>query len=160
MKKTLILGLLIVPIIAGCAALSERVAPAGRMAEDAGFNAALITRPNPQLPNVFIGEGDGIVVDQEPIRLSRRDIGPDGRVHIVWALDADSRFTFPRDGIVVGQIVGKPPRNLECNVRGPKRKVFVCSFVPAGKFQFKYTINALDGDRRLPALDPNFYGDF
>lgn len=138
-----------------------------------GFDPAVVRQPQPLLPNVFITDSGLIVVDQEPIRIGKRDVR-DGRVTISWALAAGSPYTFPStrppykdsvDGIVIGPGSDKPqdkPVEATCVVQGSRKKVIECSFrAPReGRTRYKYTVNVLQGSRLIEALDPNIEGSY
>lgn len=120
-----------------------------------GFDPSVVRAPQPLLPNVFVTDTGFLVVDQEPIRIGRRDI-VDGRIKISWALAAGSPFTFPANGIVIGPGPSRDtPQDLRCAVQGSQAKVFECSFRSAqGRSKYKYTIYVRQGDGLLEALDP------
>jgi len=125
-----------------------------------GFNPRVVRQPQPLFPNVFITNSGHIVVDQEPIRIGKREVGRDGRVTISWALAAGSPYTFPSNGIVIGSgPAGGAPPDLKCSVQGSLAKVFECSYrAPEGRYRYKYTVYVRRGNELLEALDPNITG--
>lgn len=140
-------------LVSGCAVITDR---SGRLPDDKGFDPAAVRAPQSKQPNVFVVKGS-LVVDQEPIRLWLRDYDADKdrrTVRIAWALDANSDVQWPDPSVA---IVFDPDPKLErpCEVRGARKKVLVCTLPYRQKATFKYTLKALDGDIRLPALDPN-----
>lgn len=140
--------LLATAALAGCAVVHS--GGAGRLGDDKGFDPDLVTHPRPTLPNVFVQNGY-LVVDQEPIRLWRRDADDKATVVVAWALPARSGARWPKADAVSFKPI---PPSLQCAVR-PSGKVLACSFRFEPHTQYKYTLNALDGDIKLPALDPN-----
>jgi len=54
-----------------------------------------VTPFDPENPKVYVVDGKQIVVDQEPIYITRKG------ATIVWELPKDQKLTFPSDGIVV-----------------------------------------------------------
>lgn len=126
-----------------------------------GFNPRVVRQPQPLFPNVFITDSGYIVVDQEPIRIGKRDVH-DGRVTISWALAAGSPYTFPANGIAIGAGTTKDaPQDLKCSVQGSQAKVFECSYrAPQRRYVYKYTVYVRHGDKEpLEALDPQIMGD-
>jgi hypothetical protein len=148
MKRTVLLLLAGSLALSGCVVLS----PSGRLPDDKGFDPDAVHAPRPTLPNVFVVDGH-LVVDQEPIRISRRD-ARDGKVTIAWALSARSTARWParERAITIRNDKGQTPKDWSCAVsRG--EKVLSCSytFAPGA---FKYTLQVRDGSIDLPALDP------
>lgn len=134
--------------LSGCTVLS----PAGRLPDDKGFDPDVVHAPRPMLPNVFV-VGGHLVVDQEPIRISRRE-SRDGKVTIAWALSARSSASWPdKDrAITIRNDKGQAPEDWKCSV-SRTGKVLSCSYVFAPG-AFKYTLHVRDGSIELPALDP------
>jgi hypothetical protein len=133
--------------LAGCAVKS--MSP--RLPDDAGFDPDAVTTPRPTLPNVFVLNGY-LVVDQEPIRLWRRDVGSNGLITIAWALSARTSTKWPD---AKKAVAFKPePARVQCEVRGVHSKVLACSFPYESRAQYKYTLRAQDGNIDLPPLDP------
>jgi hypothetical protein len=134
--------------LAGCATVVwER---AGRLPDDGGFDLDKVSRPKATLPNVFV-QGGHLIVDQEPIRLWRRDVDSTGSVVIAWALPARSAARWP----AVDKAVSFKPRppKLDCKVP-PSGKILSCSFVYVSLAQYKYTLTAVDNDISTQPLDP------
>lgn len=118
------------------------------LARREGFDARLVTQPQPNDPNIFIVDSK-IVVDQEPIR-------PRGNpVQIWWKLERSSPYKFPANGIEFA----KGPEELKCGLQGSSGKVFICMYKrPAAGTRYKYTIRVLDGSGKLlEELDPWVY---
>ena len=121
-----------------------------------GFNPRVIRQPQPLLPNVFV-VNSRLVVDQEPIRITRRQVGQDGRVTISWALAAGSPYTFLNRGIDFPREPnkGKQPPAIDCRVQGAAKKIAECTFrPPAGRSEFKYTIYAENGEKKSEVIEP------
>lgn len=139
--------------LTGCAYLQQDARPGLD-----GFNPSVVRQPVPRLPNVFVVDNRFLVVDQEPIRISRRDVGQDGRVTISWALAAGSPHTFTDKGITLAPGPNRErdtPVDLKCGVRGAPRKIFECSYRPnPGRSVFKYTINAENRQNPREVLEP------
>jgi hypothetical protein len=147
MKRISVFLLLVAVALSGCAMKDK----SPRLADDEGFNPDLVLPPRPTFPNVFVLNGH-LVVDQEPIRIWRRDVGGDGRVVIAWALSAKSSTKWPA---VAKAVAFKPePARLSCEVRGAQAKVLACSFPYESHAKYKYTLTAQDGNTLLPPLDP------
>jgi len=137
--------------VSGCAVITG---PGGRLPDDQGFDPVVVRTPRPTLPNVFVMNGY-LVVDQEPIRLWRRDyeVDKDKRtetVKIAWALDAKSDVQWPDPGVA---ITFEPKLDRPCEVRGARRKVLVCTLPYRSKASYKYTLRVLD--EKIKPLDPN-----
>jgi len=124
-----------------------------------GYNAALVRRPDPMLPNIFIFDDAYIVLDQEPIHAQVRE----GRVSIAWALPYGSDFTFPDDrAIVLSASEGNPlPKDLACAIAGASAKTFVCTYTPnRGTATWKYSVRVKKGTVELERLDPLVWQEF
>jgi hypothetical protein len=134
--------------LAGCVVVMDK---SPRLPDDGGFNPDVVTPPRPTAPNVFVSNGY-LVVDQEPIRLWRKDVGSDGRVAIVWALSARSETKWLAPDRTV-TFEPQPP-GLDCKVRGAGLKILACSFQYRSRAKYKYTLTAQDGNIVLPPLDP------
>jgi hypothetical protein len=137
MKKNLVL-VAVTLFLAGCAHQHH-----GRMM--GGY------LPDPLNPQVFVVDGRGIAVNQEPIYIARdrKD------VRIVWSLPAGSAYTFPDDGIVVQENRGE----FKCSM-GESKQQFACQFANSRPGKFKYNIKVLDGGKPLTPLDPSIVSDF
>ena len=95
-------------------------------------------------------DGKQIVVDQEPIYITRKD------ATIVWELPKDQKLTFPADGIVIRAERGE----FDCNVEEGATR-FSCRWVNAKpRVFYKYTIKVRQDGKDLPPLDPSIVGDF
>ncbi len=136
MKKILMLAAAAI-LLAGCA---HRHAGHG----------AMQAPPDPLNPQVFVVDGRGVGVNQEPIY-----IAPDRKnVTIVWSLPAGSNYAFPSDGIVVPEGRGE----FKCALR--EKQQYACDFANTRPGKFKYNIKVLDGDKPLKPLDPSIVTDF
>ncbi|MEP6607167.1 MAG: hypothetical protein ABJA83_00635 [Burkholderiaceae bacterium] len=150
MKKLLLIGIACVGLLSGCAHFQD-----ARLGLE-GFNPRVIRQPQPLLPNVFV-VNSRLVVDQEPIRISRREVGHDGRVTISWALAAGSPYTFANKGIEFPREPnkGKQPPELDCRVQGSARKIAECTFrPPVGRSEFKYTIYVQNPQNKSEVIEP------
>jgi hypothetical protein len=103
----------------------------------------------PENPKVFV-VGQQIVVDQEPIYITRKN------ATVVWELPKDSKLTFPPDGIVI-----KAERNeFTCRLEEGATR-FSCRWDNAKpRVFYKYTIKVRREGKDLPPLDPSMVGDF
>jgi hypothetical protein len=147
MQRLIVALTVSVVLASGCAIVGKQIDP--RTGVD-GYDPALVTRPRPTAPNVFIDRNDFLVVDQEPIRVFRsKPKNESETVEVVWALPARSNYTFTSDGIRFTN----PPPELKCKSSG---KRFACSFlmVPDRMMTYKYEVTVMDGQRRLQVLDP------
>ena len=123
-----------------------------------GFNRATVQMPDPNGPNVFV-VNNAITIDQEPIRPAASQ----GRVTIVWRLDAssDAPFSFPDDSAIKLQAsTGNPlPGDLDCGAVGAKKKAFICTYSkPEGPRQWKYSVKLKNSAGQDPTpLDPWVY---
>lgn len=147
MKRLALILALCAVALTGCS-LIEKTRQV-RVGED-GFDPSLVRVPEAVLPNVLVVNGY-LVVDQEPIRITRRDVGTDGKVTLSFALPAGSQFRWPPDGAIQIQPV---PRAWACIVKGAARRILECRYDYEPRGKFSYTLNALEGDRPLPPLDP------
>ena len=172
MKKLSLFFAACVLVLIGCQHI-----PPGPGRTLAGFDPKVVRKPEPLFPNVFITDDALIVVDQEPIRVGKRDV-IHGRVTISWALEAGSPYRFPSkdppwkdtvDGIVIGPGSDKKqdqPVAVKCGAPVvSKGKIFECSFQAAkeGQTRYKYTVNVLNvlpGGKPIKALDPDIVGAY
>ena len=153
-------------LLAGCAHFDKGGC---RQCAVEGFDPRTVKPPQPLLPNVFVVDRRYLVVDQEPIRLNRGDIGADGRVTVAWALPAGTPYAFvgdkgivivpvpPGDGVISKDRAapkaapGAPPK---CE-RSPQAKVVACTFVLSpGRSVFKYTINVENRENPREVVEP------
>lgn len=156
-KSVLIAATLAVLVLAGCG-----IVPVDPRFGHDGFDPTFVRRPDPVKPNIFVDAGKFLVVDQEPIRIGERNVGPDGRVTISWALPAGTPYAFDvAKGI---QIVSESREQraqlpgLRCQPLGTRQKVFECSYPkpPRGTTVLKYTVNVVG----IPPLDPYIVNEF
>jgi hypothetical protein len=138
----------IVLVLAGCA--SPRVGTEG-------YDAALVRKPDPMLPNLFVVDDRFIVIDQEPIHARVRD----GKVSIAWALPFPSDFSFPDDRAIVlfGSESNPLPKDLSCGIVGRAARVFTCTYTPSGRARWKYSVRVKKGSTELERLDPWVFND-
>jgi hypothetical protein len=132
-----------------------------------GFDPRSVRQPNPLLPNVFVVRSRYLVVDQEPIRLSKSEIGKDGWITVSWALAAGTPYVF-KEKIGIDFVTprkGKDTlglRDLDCDIKGEQRKIYVCRFKPTPG-AFKYAINVVNRDNPgeiVETLDPYLEGNY
>lgn len=161
MKKWPFIALVCTVLLSGCAHFYQDA----RLGAE-GFNPAVVRQPQPRLPNVFVVGNRFLVVDQEPIRITKRDVGQDGRVTISWALPAGTPYVFTERGIGITPGPNRErdtPVDLKCSVQGAPRKIFECSYRPSpGRSVFKYTITAQNRENSrepVEALDPYVVND-
>ncbi|MCU0769163.1 MAG: hypothetical protein MUD07_07205 [Burkholderiaceae bacterium] len=83
--KRIAWALAVAAVLAGCAGFERNP----RLPNDDGFDPGLVSRPRPTEPNVLVVGGQ-LVIDQEPIRIWKRDLAAGNRVVIAWALPAGS----------------------------------------------------------------------
>lgn len=147
MNNRLIAVVMVAALASGCAQFKRDIDPRAGVE---GYDPQRVTRPTPTAPNLFIDRNEFIVVDQEPIRVFRSKPRNEAeRTEIVWALPAQTNFTFPPDGIRFVE----PPPGLKCNGGG---KLFRCSFDLSTDRErtYKYIVTVQQGQRRLQVLDP------
>lgn len=133
----------------GCAVVSG---PGGRLPDDQGFDPVVVRAPHPKLPNVFV-VGGYLVVDQEPIRLWKRDYDEkSGTVRIEWALAANSDTQWPTEGAIA---FSPNPKGHSCVVRGKNMKVLSCTLPYVEHARYKYTLKVVGEKVKPPPLDPN-----
>jgi hypothetical protein len=164
MKKTYVVVALAL-VLGGCASI--RIGDQGHQ--------RLVVKPDPGKPNILIS-GKSIVVDQEPLVLTRANAGAaitarDGNdiTTISWALPLFSDYVFPVGAIVIGAYTepsngqtGKPPAGLTCV---PGEKVYSCSYnTPTPQnppVKYKYSIKvkpkAGSGVDEVEGLDPTIW---
>jgi hypothetical protein len=138
MKKNLVFIATLAVVLAGCAHQHRGRGMPGYV-------------PDPLSPQVFVVDGRGVAVNQEPIY-----IAPDRKdVRIVWSLPRGSNYTFPSDGIFVVEGRGE----FNCSL-GEDKQQFACQFANSRPGKFKYNIKVLDGGKPLKPLDPSIVSDF
>lgn len=104
---------------------------------------------DPSNPQVSVVDGK-IVVDQETIRF-----GKDKRnVKITWQLPPDSKYTFPKDGIVINDAGDEFP---DCHQEQNGLR-FACMNKHSKPGKYKYTIK-VEGSPAVPPLDPVVVND-
>jgi hypothetical protein len=107
-------------------------------------------KSDPASPRVSILGGKQIVVDQEPLFFAKGI----QNVRINWQLPPDSKYTFPKDGIVVNDA-----RDEITDCRPEKNGLaFSCLNRHSKPGKFKYTIK-VDGSPAVPPLDPIIIND-
>jgi hypothetical protein len=123
-----------------------------------GYNSQAVRMFDPNGPNVFV-TGNAVTIDQEPVRPAASQ----GRVTIVWRLDASSGspYSFPDDGAIKLQAgTGNPlPPDLDCGAAGAKKRTFICTYSkPEGPRQWKYSLMLKNSAGQDPQpLDPWVY---
>lgn len=104
MKKWHAIAIACVLVLAGCQCFVKSDA----RRELDGFDPRLVREPQPLFPNISMSDNGKIVLDQTPIRISKKaHARPDGTVTISWALPAGSPFSFPKNGIQLGPVPSK-----------------------------------------------------
>ena len=105
---------------------------------------------DPENPGVFVVDNKYIVVDQEPIYFSKgkRDL------RITWQLPPDSKYRFPKDGIVIKDPGDEFP---DCHPEQNGLR-FSCMNKHYKSGTYKYTIK-VEGPSAVPPLDPIVIND-
>jgi hypothetical protein len=113
-------------------------------------NTLNVRKIDPQNPGVFVVDSSYIVVDQEPLYF------PKGKqnVTITWQLPSDSRYTFPKDGIVIKDAGDEFP---DCHPE-QNRLRFACMNKHSKPGKYKYTIK-VEGSPAVAPLDPTVLND-
>ena len=120
-----------------------------------GYNRLAACPPDPNGPNIYTPDNTS-VVDQEPVRPKASQ----GRVNIIWRLDAssDSTYSFPDDDAIKLQASdGNPlPADLDCGAFGAKKKSFICTYTKLETpKRWKYTVKLKNSAGTDPTpLDP------
>jgi hypothetical protein len=141
MKRTLFVLALGAVVLAGCSHPRHRL-------------------PDPTRPQVFVAEGDYLVLNQEPIVIVRK---PGEPAKITWRLAAGGPV-FEPDGIkIIGRVKGPgqspdrpdPSQNELFKCSGSENRLeFTCLIAPTVKEgQYAYAVNANRGGKRI-VLDP------
>jgi hypothetical protein len=99
---------------------------------------------NPDNPQVSV-VGGKIAIDQETIRFAKDK----QNVKITWQLPADSKYTFPKDGIAIKDGGDEFP---DCHPEQNGLR-FACMNKHSKPGKYKYTIT-VDGSPAVPPLDP------
>ncbi|MEQ1515552.1 MAG: hypothetical protein ABL931_03580 [Usitatibacteraceae bacterium] len=110
-----------------------------------------VPKADPSNPRVSVLGGKQIVVDQEPLFFAKGVVN----VRINWQLPADSKNTFPKDGITFDR--GAVEELVDCR---PEKNglVFSCLNRHTKPGKYKYTIK-LDGEPKVAPLDPVLVND-
>ena len=107
-------------------------------------------KPDPLNPLVSITDGKQIVVNQETIVFAK-DVR---NVRINWRLPADSKYTFPKDGIVFSEA---REEIVDCRPAEDARS-FSCLNRHTRPGKYKYTIK-VQGTPVVKELDPIIVND-
>lgn len=115
--------------------------------------------PDPNMPRVFVQNDAVVVVDQEPIYVVQRDQNT-----IVWRLDPNGPFVFPRDekqhpGIEFVPFGDRPRLNASCARGKDDPRAYSCTYARAPKGKYFYRITATKDDERFVASDPTVMND-
>ena len=102
-------------------------------------------KADPLNPAVSIVDGKQIVVNQDPIFFAKEV----QNVRITWRLPADSKYTFPKDGIVVNEA---REEIVDCRPAEDGRS-FSCLNRHTRPGKYKYNIK-VQGTPVVPVLDP------
>ena len=126
------------------------VAAAGIMLTACGSHYPPGPKVDPLNPLVSIVDGKQIVVNQETIVFAK-DVQ---NVRINWRLPADSKYTFPKDGIVVNEA---REEIVDCRPAEDARS-FSCLNRHTRPGKYKYTIK-VQGTPVVKELDPIVVND-
>ena len=105
---------------------------------------------DPENPGVFVVDDKYIVVDQEPIYFPKAK----KNVKITWQLPSDSKYRFPKDGIVIKDAGDEFP---DCHPEQNGLR-FACMNKHYKPGTYKYTIK-VEGPSTVPPLDPIVLND-
>ena len=109
-----------------------------------------VRNTNPHYPNVSVVDGKYIVVVPDPLYFPKAD----QNFKITWQLPADSKYTFPRDGIVINDAGDEFP---DCHQEQNGLR-FACMNKHAKPGTYKYTIK-VEGSPAVRPLDPVIMND-
>ena len=126
------------------------VAAAGIMLTACASHHAYGPKADPQNPLVSIVDGKQIVVNQDPLVYAKEV----QNVRITWRLPADSKYTFPKDGIVVNEA---REEIVDCRPAEDGRS-FSCLNRHTRPGKYKYNIK-VQGTPVVPVLDPVIVND-
>jgi hypothetical protein len=104
-----------------------------------------VRNTNPHYPSVSVVDGKYIVVDPDPLYFPKEA----QNVKITWQLPTDSKYTFPRDGIVIKDAGDEFP---DCHPEQNGLR-FACMNKHTKPGRYKYTIK-VEGLPAVPPLDP------
>jgi hypothetical protein len=107
-------------------------------------------KADPVNPHVSILDGKQIVVNQEPLFFAKGV----QNVRINWQLPPDSKYTFPKDGIVVNDA---REEIVDCRVE-KNGLAFSCLNRHTKPGKYKYTIK-VEGSPAVAPLDPIVIND-
>lgn len=105
---------------------------------------------DPLNPVVSVVDGKQIVVNQDPLVYAKEV----QNVRISWRLPADSKYTFPKDGIVVNEA---REEIVDCRPAEDGRS-FSCLNRHTRPGKYKYNIK-VQGTPVVPVLDPVIVND-
>lgn len=147
MKRSFLIVAAVSALLAGCAG-RPHPGPGGYGGHgDRPMGMGMVRVLDPSRPMVSVVGDKIIVVDQEPLVF-----GPDQKdVTIVWSLPSDSKYRFPKDGIVVD----KPGEEIvRCQpLDGGLRYSCLNRNSTPTQVKYSYTIRLMAGDRAI-ASDP------
>jgi hypothetical protein len=149
-------------LAAGCATVqvpeSKPVAPVAKSRSieisPEGFNPAVVMRPERYKVNVFVDDGQLLVIDQEPIRAKPGDT----EIVIQWKLAEDTpgnpSYVFKDNYAIQLDLKEGTGPTPECRKFSDKK--FICSYTPQGPAKWKYSIrvSTRSGTDLYPPLDP------
>jgi len=139
MKKNVLVAIATTLVLAACAC-------------DHPMHAQKMGSPaiDPETPGVFVLDDKIIVVNQEPIFFAKGK----QNVRITWYLPADSKYRFPKDGIVI-----KDPGDqiIDCHQEQNGLR-FSCLNKHSQPGKYKYTIK-VEGSPPVTPSDPIILND-
>lgn len=150
-------------LAAGCATVqvpdSKPVVPVAKSRSieisPEGFNPAVVMRPERYRVNVFVDDGELLVIDQEPIRAKPGDT----EIVIQWKLADDipgtTSYVFKDNYAIQMELKEGTGPIPDCWKVSDKK--FACSYTRQGPAKWKYSIrvrNRSSGIDLYPPLDP------
>ncbi len=135
MKKSVLVAVVSAFVLSAC----------GPGAQDAK-NVQAVKMKDPSNPQITVAGGK-IEIDQETITFGKDK----PNVKITWHLPKDSKYIFPKDGIVIKDAGDEfPDCQVEPNDKGLK---FSCKNKNSKRGKYKYDIK-VQGSPEVPPLDP------
>ena len=140
MKKSVLVAALLALVLSAC---GPNVQDAKKVPD--------VKKMDPSNPLVSV-VGGKIDINQDTIRFGKDK----QNVKITWQLPSDSKYTFPKDGIVINDAGDEfPDCQVEPNDKGLK---FSCKNKHSKPGKYKYTIK-VEGSPVVPPLDPIIEND-